>query len=262
MGMLKRKKTILLIITCLSFVFTLIALPIKVLAGVSSPLNVKLSISKVPTLNEQIKVTCLVDSIFNAPNTSAEIILPEGAVLVNGSLSWQGNIEADNSFSFSVWIMFEKAGNWTIKANARHIIDKENWWGDNDYVYLNVGADFSSMGFLDHKEAEAVAIVLSKERLIQGDQIGEQDPLGEKPIEPLEREIDDIPMKETAPTPGQLTVKGYFYYYDRNDNFVPAKYVPVKLWDKDTFMIMLIGMNMKTLEHHIRRNMQRHYGMR
>ena len=46
---------------------------------VKTPISVHLSISSLPILNQSIDVTCEVSSILDAPNTRAEIILPEGA---------------------------------------------------------------------------------------------------------------------------------------------------------------------------------------
>lgn len=43
--------------------------------------------------------------------------------------------------------------------------------------------------------------------------------------------VDDITIQKELP--GQVTARGYYYYYDRNDVLTPASYTPVYLYDSD-----------------------------
>ena len=113
----------------------------------STPIEVNLSISKAPALNQTVELTCTVSSIFDVPNTTAQIILPDGARLVSGDLTWRGDLGADKPIFFSAKIVFKEAGNWAIEAVARHVIDEENSWGDIDVIYLNVGVDYGVLGW-------------------------------------------------------------------------------------------------------------------
>lgn len=56
------------------------------------PLEVELSISNAPALNETAELTCVVTSVRDAKNTTARIELPEGFILVSGNLTWEGDI--------------------------------------------------------------------------------------------------------------------------------------------------------------------------
>ncbi len=88
-------------------------------------------------LNEIIEITCTVTSIANAPNTTAEIILPKGVDLISGDITWKGDLKANIPISFSAEIKLTETKNLTIEAVARHIIDEENSWGDMDVIYFN-----------------------------------------------------------------------------------------------------------------------------
>ncbi|MDD5466387.1 MAG: hypothetical protein PHS96_01135, partial [Anaerolineales bacterium] len=43
--------------------------------------------------------------------------------------------------------------------------------------------------------------------------------------------VDDVLIRKYVP--GQVTAQGSFYYYDRNNNYVPARYTRVYLYDQD-----------------------------
>lgn len=58
--------------------------------GPASPIKVNLSISKLPVLNEVTDLTVNISSKYDAPNSIANIKLPEEAELVSGKLDWQG----------------------------------------------------------------------------------------------------------------------------------------------------------------------------
>ena len=116
------------------------------LAAESTPIEVQLSISKPPALNEAAELTYTVISTVDAPNSAAEITLPDGATLVSGDLTWQGELKADKPISITAEIVFEETGNWAIRAAAKSVIDENNSWSDVDYIYLNVGDTHGTMG--------------------------------------------------------------------------------------------------------------------
>lgn len=113
----------------------------------NSPITVDVRISKAPKINENVKLFFTITSAFDAPNSIAEIELPEGAILVNGNLNWKGDLIKNIPVQLSSTIKFIKEGNWTIKTFAKQIFDEENWWGDVDYIYLNVTKKAGQFGF-------------------------------------------------------------------------------------------------------------------
>ena len=102
-----------------------------------TPITISLSMPTTPLLNEVTKITATVNSILDAPDTTARIILPEGVTLVSGDLIWEGDLKAGIPTSFSANIKFTKVENVRIEAVANHIIDDENSWGDIDVIYVN-----------------------------------------------------------------------------------------------------------------------------
>ena len=70
----------------------------------SSPIGVDLSISNTPALNETAEITCTITSVFDAPNTSAQIILPDGFELASSSQRYKELHEVSPSYV-----------NWAIK---------------------------------------------------------------------------------------------------------------------------------------------------
>lgn len=113
----------------------------------SSPIKVELSISKLPVLNEPVDLTCNVTPLSDAPNSTAQIKLSEGASLLDGNLEWQGDLTANIPVSLSAQIVFEETGHHTIEATAIHVIDDKNSWGDIDAIYLDIGIESSTFGW-------------------------------------------------------------------------------------------------------------------
>ena len=122
----------------------------------SSPITVKLEMSKAPRLNEPVMITCTVISVFSAPNSVAQIELPSGATLIDGNLSWQGDLEPGSPVHLSGTIKFIEEGQWIIKAFAKHIIDDNNCWGDGKFIYVTVTKYSGKYGFTTETSNPAV----------------------------------------------------------------------------------------------------------
>jgi len=106
-----------------------------------SPIIVDLEVDGQPRLHEFITIRLNVRSAFDATNTTAAIVLPEGVIKVDGSLEWQGDLERHKPIELLARIKFVKSGKLEISGYAKHVIDEETSWGDVDYVYLNVIRD-------------------------------------------------------------------------------------------------------------------------
>ena len=110
----------------------------------ASPIVLDLVMAKAPRVGEAAIVTCSIKSAFDAPASVATIELPEGAVLLDGNLEWSGDLRQDVPVQLSATIRFVEEGEWVIKAVAKHVIDEQNWWGDEDYIYLTVTEESGS----------------------------------------------------------------------------------------------------------------------
>ena len=113
----------------------------------STPITVKLILSKAPRLNEEADLTFIISSISDAPATNAAIILPEGTELINGDLEWSGALNANESHTMQAVIMFVSEGNKTIEAKALYDLGTGDIWGDAAYLYLNTTVESGQAGF-------------------------------------------------------------------------------------------------------------------
>jgi len=149
-------------------------------------MDLDLEMSKAPKLNEIAELTCIVGSLWDLPNTTVEITLPEGATLISGDLTWQGDLKADNPVSLSATIRFTETGNWAIKTVAKSIIDEDNSCSDIAYIRLNVGATKGTDGFVypPGEEAKAKAVQSSP---------GDGQPVPESIVEKLT--LDELTVK-------------------------------------------------------------------
>jgi hypothetical protein len=105
-----------------------------------------ISISHAPLLNETAELIYTVSSRIDFPNIEAQIILPEGAVLVDGNLEWQGDLEAGVPINILAKIAFKETGNWRIDAGVWYWIGDENSGRVMDSIYLTVGVNHSEFG--------------------------------------------------------------------------------------------------------------------
>ncbi|MDD3292355.1 MAG: PKD domain-containing protein [Methanocellales archaeon] len=138
----------------------------------SAGLEVILSISNAPALNETAELRCtIITFVYDASNVTAQIKLPEGLILVDGNLNWAGDIivpeeeklkhprpnRSDPEYArlleeyeypegkveLSAVVKSVEIGNWTINAIAWYdVFNTEGIQsarrGGSDYVYVAV----------------------------------------------------------------------------------------------------------------------------
>jgi len=109
----------------------------------SSPIDLEASLSGAPPLNQFAELTCVVTSIFDAPNTTILVTLPKGFILVSGDLYWSGGIPENGKVEINAVIKAVKVGNWTIKVTAGYPFGGDSWYGDVDSVYVSVSENFA-----------------------------------------------------------------------------------------------------------------------
>ena len=104
--------------------------------------EVSLSISNAPALNQTAELTCTVTSTKDAPNSIAQIKLPEGFELVSGDLLWRGDVTKSSRKSFNATIKSVKTGNWTIEAVAESELEDDKpseFYRATDHVHIVLG---------------------------------------------------------------------------------------------------------------------------
>jgi flagellar hook assembly protein FlgD len=106
-----------------------------------SPINVSLSLSDAPYLNQIVDVTCTVSNFSShALQAKIEIVLPNEFVFVENDSMREFIIEPGESIQFGAEIMSLLQGAWTIKAL---VWDSENRLISQDLVYLFVAENFA-----------------------------------------------------------------------------------------------------------------------
>jgi hypothetical protein len=109
-------------------------------------INMYMCLSHLPRLNETAELLCTIMPRKDCPDVKAEIVLPKGAVLTDGSLEWQGDLKADKPIHYSAKIKFNLIGDWRIDAGMWRWFDGEYSWNVTDSIYLNIGLIDSEYG--------------------------------------------------------------------------------------------------------------------
>jgi len=191
----------------------------------SSPIQVDLSISNAPALNEMAELTCTVTSSYDAPNVTAEIILDYGLELVAGDLVWKGGVIKDTPIQFRVTLKPLKLGNWVIQAKAGYSPYEGAYYTDGGGLYISVGEDSATVS-RGRPESEVPQL----ERKLDPAEIPNfgpslVDPLDEPP-EPGPPESTPSPQhspEEVLPgSPCTLKVTGRFLCYISEDDLPPG----------------------------------------
>ena len=84
-----------------------------------SPLQIDLVLDKVLRLGKEVEITATIFTSMDLLDVSAEIYLPEGSKIVDGELTWRGDLAKDESAQIHARIAFTEEGNWTIFAIAQ-----------------------------------------------------------------------------------------------------------------------------------------------
>lgn len=114
---------------------------------VRTPITVQLILSQTPRLDEPAQVTLVVTSTLDAPGTMAEILLPPGAVATGGSLTWTGDLKAQQPHRLQATIKFQQEGDSTLQGKALRPAGGRDVWGDLAVLYLHVTREAGQIGF-------------------------------------------------------------------------------------------------------------------
>ena len=112
-----------------------------------TPITTKLLMSHIPLLQETAVLTFTVSATSDVSDITAAIKLPDGATLLSGEATWQGQLEAGQSQTLNAVILFHSEGDWILEAKALSPQANGDVWGDASYIYLHVAEDASHLGF-------------------------------------------------------------------------------------------------------------------
>ncbi|KCZ71274.1 S-layer like family, C-terminal region [Candidatus Methanoperedens nitroreducens] len=111
-------------------------------------IDVNLSMEGLPKLNQTVELLFTVNPHTSFPNTSIQIQLPEGFVLVNGDLSWRGDLAKNETKRIQAFIKAIKTGNWTIVALARSFREVDSFTeteGKADALFISISEETATV---------------------------------------------------------------------------------------------------------------------
>jgi hypothetical protein len=127
---------------------TIVPTPIEAVSlDVSTPLSVKLILSKLPLVGESVELRTVIETVTEAPGTVARIDLPSGVRLIRGDLFWEGDLKPNNPVIIQSTIQFEEEGQWKLEARALCPLNDGDSWGALAVIYLSISKDQSYIGF-------------------------------------------------------------------------------------------------------------------
>lgn len=206
-----------------------------VLAGVDSPLDVELVMAEVPSLGGEAAVEWTVVSRYSfLKDVALSIRLPNGVELVEGSLTWKGDLARDVSAAGVIRVKAVRPGNKRIRVEVFARVDEHNSFSDVDQIFFHTDKGKAQRGYVWDVLPHATDTVM--------DDTGEvvaapslMDPQASAPEElyvpePCPYGPGEAPEPSMEPQPaGLLTVTGKWYYYDRSDVATPIAWVYVEL---------------------------------
>jgi len=196
----------------------------------STTIQVSISIDKIPKVNESTILQFDIVSIYYAEDTKVQIDLPSDAVVINGDITWKGNLLANQAHKMSLEILFETEGKKKITCTATKIFDESNSWGDLKSLFLTVGSQFSQLGYpsmiQDKSELLAEAEIIGEGETIDSKESypasiqnsPESLEITTEPSNPLIKQRKISNEKPLRSDDGSLTIEGRWQFYGRNSS--------------------------------------------
>jgi hypothetical protein len=223
----------------------------------NTPIMVRLRLTKAPKLKEAIRAVLQVHAFEDAPGTVAEIELPEGAEVLEGSTRAEFDLAAHQRKELRATIVFNETGEHAIVGRAQKTVSAELVWGDMDAVYLTVDQDSGAVGWQSGRNPElasgqlsADAPNLEKELQVAEGLLDQEDLLLQEVVEEEaeEEDLEGLPEPEGDEAPPGVQESGdaslaYLYVdisicwtlgSDRDGTKPPLRDAYVRLYDQDS----------------------------
>lgn len=182
------------------------------------PMSVNSLISQPPGLNQTANITCFISSQIDAPNVTANIILPEGIDVVSGSTLWYGDING-SQVEFSVMIKPVTTGNFTIECVATSTMDDNSSFGDRDFLYLSVSENNTTVSQVPQSSEPSIYCTPLNSSEIPSTNLSQEEIANMTKPEPTNftenQTSNTMQIKcSVAKSPGSIKIQGYIYYND------------------------------------------------
>jgi hypothetical protein len=104
------------------------------------------SVTGEPVLNQEVEIVFTVNPVLEAPHTEIRFYLPEGIELVQGDLTWKGDIKKDELVQVKITVKPIQEGQWMIWSYVESVFSSKR---KEHYTYYLV--------FLTSKESGQVS---------------------------------------------------------------------------------------------------------
>ncbi|MEX1350605.1 MAG: hypothetical protein AB1Z31_23040, partial [Desulfobacterales bacterium] len=190
------------------------------------PMEIELNFSSVPMLNEPAVLDIEIRALRDAPNTLIDIELPEdGFKLISGSTQLNADMSSGSTTIYQLEVLPVALGQYKITATATSG-ESDYIFGKREALYVNIGDGFSELSKTSFK-SELTGHRSAAIKIGDLSELPTHVPSDQKPME--ERES----LYFAAPGPGQIAVKGYWFYQDKDGVDQPLRDAKVEIWDSD-----------------------------
>jgi hypothetical protein len=191
------------------------------------PMEIELYFSSAPMLDEYTVLNIEIKALRDAPNTLIDIELPrQGFKLISGDTQVNEDLSSGSTTIYQIEVLPAALGQYKISASATSEAT-DYVFGKREELYVNIGEEFSELS----KTSFIPEIAYNRSGLIK---IGNS---SEPPAQvlPDHKPIEDQAVSYfSAPGSGQIVVRGYWLYQDKNKVNQPLRGAMVEIWDSDS----------------------------
>ena len=170
------------------------------------PAKMELQFHEAPVMGAITRLSLVVVSGVDAPNTEIRIVLPEGFSLSGGNLCWRGDLLRNRPVVLSVFVKAKIIGVWRIEAVALSKPSSGNDRICSTHCYVQIG----------EKEGHLLAVAPEEFSRIEASKL----------------DGAENPASSIRLLSGATIVYGQWYYENQYSEDWPVRYAQVELWNK------------------------------
>jgi len=194
---------------------------------INVPMEIELYFSSAPMLNEPTILNIEIRVLRDAPNTLIDIELPsEGFELISGNLHLNEDLSSGSTTIYQLEVLPVAKGQYKIAASATSE-QTDFIFGKKEELYVNITDGFS-------EQSKSNFIPETADPWSEATKIGNVCEAPTQALQDLKPIVGQDVSYFAAPDPGQIMVKGYWYYQDRAGVNQPLRDARIEIWDADS----------------------------
>jgi hypothetical protein len=194
---------------------------------INVPMEIEIFFSSTPMLNEYTVLNIEIRALIDTPNTLIEIEIPrDGFEIISGSTQFNEDLSSGSTATYQLEVLPTAQGQYTIAASAKSE-EADYIFGKREELYVTIGEGFSELS----KTSFIPEIARNRSGTIK---------IGNSSLPPTQVLPDHKPIEDqavsyfAAPGSGQIVVRGYWFYQDKNEVNQPLRDAMVEIWDSDS----------------------------